>query len=102
MVQLCLITYYSFQIDEGASGRSLNKLNVEEDNLSLFRKHKAEYYKTNIEFKIKLKKQKKQLPVHYLFLHMNLLTVFSPGRVLNDQTSQDHNLHGCEGVHHCL
>lgn len=32
---------------------------------------------------------------------MKWCAVFSSGRVLNDQTSQDHNLHRCQGVHHC-
>lgn len=33
---------------------------------------------------------------------MNSITYLPAGRVLNDQTPQDHNLHRCEGVHHRL
>lgn len=42
-----------------------------------------------------------KLPTNSLLLYMKWCAVFSSGRVLNDQTSQDHNLHRCQGVHHC-
>lgn len=42
-----------------------------------------------------------KLPTNSLSLYMKWCAVSSLGRVLNDQTSQDHNLHRCQGVHHC-
>lgn len=42
------------------------------------------------------------MKLNYQLLQMSSITLFPTGRVLNDQTSQDHNLHRCKGVHHRL